>query len=85
LLDRDLFNWTLYCEAIQEKDHCEKIIKKDGEYQCVQNGCYAQHPAIKRRQHAEQVIRKYSAAFGLMPEARKKRPAVQHGVAQRPR
>lgn len=85
LKDRDLFNWTLFCEAVQEKEHCEKLIKKDGDYQMCVNGCYAQHPAVKRRQHAEDVIRRYSLAFGLLPEARKKRPSVSQGVAQRPR
>jgi P27 family predicted phage terminase small subunit len=83
--ERDLFNWTLFCEAVQEKEQCEKIIKKHGEYQLSPNGCYAQHPAIKRRQQAENVIRKYSLLFGMLPEARKKRAAVSQGVAQRKR
>ena len=82
---RDLFNWQLFCEAVQEKEQCEKVIKKDGEYQLSPNGCYAQHPAIKRRQQAENVIRKYSLLFGMLPEARKKRAAVSQGVAQRKR
>jgi P27 family predicted phage terminase small subunit len=85
LKQRDLLNWTLFCEAVQEKDHCEKLIKKDGEYQSAQNGILVQHPAIKRRMHIEDVIRKYSTLFGLLPEARKKRPAVSQGVAQRPK
>lgn len=83
LKDRDLVNWTLFAEAVQEKQHCEKIVKRDGEYQLSPNGCYAQHPAIKRRQQAENVIRKYSMMFGLLPDARKKRPAVSQGVATR--
>jgi P27 family predicted phage terminase small subunit len=81
--DRDLFNWRLFCEAVQEKEACEKTIKEHGEYQLSPNGCYAQHPAIKRRQQAENVIRKYSLLFGMLPEARKKRPSVAQGVAQR--
>lgn len=85
LKERDLLNWTLFAEAVQEKEHCQKIIETDGEYQFSPNGCYAQHPAIKRRQHAEDVIRKYSILFGLLPDARKKRPAVSQSVAQRPR
>jgi P27 family predicted phage terminase small subunit len=85
LKERDLYNWGLFCEAVQEKEHCEKLIKKDGDYQMCINGCYAQHPAVKRRQHAEDVIRKYSLLFGLLPEARKKRPTTSQGVAQRPR
>ena len=83
ILDRDLYNWQLFAEAVQEKELCERIAKKDGEYQMSPNGCYAQHPAIKRRQAAEQVIRKYSQLFGMLPEARKKRPSVAQGVAQR--
>jgi len=83
--NRDLLNWQLFCEAVQEKEHCERLIKKHGEYQLAPNGCYAQHPAIKRRHHAEDVIRKYSLLFGLLPEARKKRPAISQGVAQRKR
>ena len=85
LKDRDLLNWKLFCEAVQEKEHCEKLIKKHGEYQLSPNGCYAQHPAIKGRQHSEDVIRKYSLLFGLLPEARKKRPSIAQGVAQRPK
>ncbi len=85
LTGRDLLNWQLYCEAIQEKAHCEYVVKRDGEYQQAPNGCFAQHPAIKRRQQAEDVIRKYSVAFGLIPDARKKRPSVQQGVTTRKR
>jgi P27 family predicted phage terminase small subunit len=85
LKDRDLLNWELFCEAVQEKSHCQKVIDRDGEYQLSPNGCFAQHPAIKRRQQAEDVIRKYSLLFGLLPEARKKRPSVAQGVATRPR
>lgn len=84
LRERDLINWALFCEATQEKEHCEKIIKRDGEYQRANNGCFVQHPAIKRRMQIEHVIRKLSAAFGLLPD-RKKRPAVSQGVAQRPK
>lgn len=83
--ERDLFNWGLFCEAVQEKEHCQRIIKEHGEYQLSPNGCYAQHPAIKRRQQAENTIRKYSLLFGMLPEARKKRAAVSQGVAQRKR
>lgn len=85
LTARDMLNWKLFCEAADEKTHCDNIVKKDGEYQMSPNGCYAQHPAIKRRQQAEAVIRKYSVAFGLIPEARKKRPSVQQGVNSRKR
>jgi P27 family predicted phage terminase small subunit len=80
---RDLSSWTLFAEAYQEKAHCEAIVKRDGEYSVAMNGCFVQHPAIKRRQQAENVIRKYSQAFGLIPDARKKRPSVQQGVIAR--
>jgi len=82
---RDLVNWVLFAEAVQEKQHCELIIERDGEYQLGPNGCYCQHPAIKRRQQVENVIRKYSTLFGLLPDARKKRPSVSQGVATRAR
>lgn len=85
ITQRDLANWTLYCEAIEEKEHCEKIIKRDGDYQKTPTGYFVQHPAVKRRMQVEQVIRRYSQAFGLIPEARKKRPAVSQGVATRKR
>lgn len=55
------------------------------EYTKINGGAFVQHPAIKRRQQAEAIIRKYSTAFGLIPEARKKRAAVQQGVATRKR
>lgn len=85
LTSRDLLNWQLFCEAWDEKAHCEAIVAKDGEYQMCGNGCYAQHPAIKRRKEAEQRIYRYSQVYGLVPESRKKSPAVQQGVAARKR
>lgn len=85
ITQRDIYNWQLYCESIDEKKHCENILTRDGEYSVALNGCFVQHPALKRRQQAESVIRKYSVAFGLIPEARKKRPSVQQGVAARKR
>lgn len=85
ITNRDVYNWQLYCEAVDEKKHCEEILAKDGEYSVALNGCYVQHPALKRRQQAEAVIRKYSMAFGLIPDARKKRPTTQQGVATRKR
>lgn len=85
LTARDMSNWLLFCEAWDEKAHCERIAKRDGEYQMSPNGCYAQHPAIKRRKEAEQRILKYSQLFGLVPQARRKAAAVQQGVAKRSR
>lgn len=82
---RDMGMWLLYCEAWDEKAHCESIVKRDGEYQCAPNGCYAQHPAIKRRKEAEQKIYRISQAFGLMPNSRRKSPAARQGVAARQR
>lgn len=85
ITQRDVYSWQLYCEAIDEKNHCESILQRDGEYAVALNGCYVQHPALKRRQQSESVIRKYSVAFGLIPDSRKKRPAAQQGVASRKR
>lgn len=85
LRQRDLINWTLFCEAVQEKQQCEAIVKKDGEYQRANNGCWVQHPALKRRMQCEHVIRRYSIVFGLLPDARKKRTATAQAVAQRPK
>lgn len=85
LTRRDLINWQLFAEAWDEKVHCEAVVAKDGEYQCAPNGCYAQHPAIKRRKEAEQRIFRYSQVYGLVPEARRKAPAAQQGVAARKR
>ena len=85
ITERDLSNWQLYCEAFDEKKHCEDIVLRDGEYVLGPNKCYVQHPAIKRRHLVENVIRKYSQSFGLLPSARKKRPSVQQGVATRKR
>jgi P27 family predicted phage terminase small subunit len=85
LTERDLVSWQLYCEAFDEKKHCEDIVLRDGEYVLGPNKCYVQHPAIKRRHLVENVIRKYSQSFGLLPSARKKRPSVQQGVSTRKR
>lgn len=85
LTTRDLINWQLFSEAWDEKQHCETVVKKDGEYQLTPGGCYVQHPAIKRRKEAEQRIFRYSQVYGLVPEARKKAAAVQQGVASRKR
>ena len=83
LTRRDLAEWELYAEAFDEKDHCEAIVQRDGDYFTSAHGCIMEHPAIKRRQRAEAKIDKYSKLFGLVPEARKKRPAVSQGVATR--
>lgn len=80
ITQRDLGEWQLYCEAWDEKSHCAAVLKKDGEYFTSAHGCIMEHPAIKRRQRAEAKIDKYSKNFGLVPDARKKRPAVQQGV-----
>lgn len=85
LTQADLANWLLFAEAWDEKAHCEAIAERDGEYQMAAGGCYVQHPAIKRRKEAEQRIFRYSQVYGLVPEARKKRPAASQGVAARKR
>jgi P27 family predicted phage terminase small subunit len=83
LLQRDLPQWALYCEAWDEKQSCEAAIANEGQFQLLKNGCKVAHPAIKLRQSAERTIRFYATAFGLIPDARKKRPAVQQGVIAR--
>lgn len=85
LIERDLGAWRLYAEAWDEKDRCIKILKKEGEYFTSAHGCRMEHPAIKRRNRAEGQIYRYQKLFGLVPDARKKRPAVQQGVASRPK
>lgn len=85
LTKRDLAAWRIYCEAFDEKAHCIKVLKKAGEYFVSAHGCVMEHPAVKRRNRAEQVIFKHQKLFGLVPEARKKRAAVQQGVASRKR
>ena len=85
LQQRDLDAWQAYCAAFDEKKHCETIANRDGEYSLGPNKCYVQHPAIKRRMQAEAVILRYQKLFGLVPDARRKRPAVNQGVASRKR
>lgn len=83
ITSRDLPEWTLYCEAFDEKAKCIQIVAEQGEYSVSAHGCVMEHPAIKRRQRAEAKIDKYSKAFGLIPDSRKKKPSVQSGVATR--
>ncbi len=85
LTDRDLEAWQMLCEAFDELDHCDEVVKRDGEYQISSQGTFSEHPALRRRRATEQKILRYQKLFGLVPEARKKRPAVQQGVAARKR
>lgn len=83
----DIGNWVLFCEAWDEIDRCEAILKKHGEYQETKMGTFAAHPAIKRIEGLKKEIRRYSMAFGLYPQARRKAPALVQtkGVTTRPR
>lgn len=83
LTDRDLQAWTIYCESFDEIAHCDDVIARDGEYSLSSQGTYSEHPALRRRRAAEQKVLRYQKLFGLVPEARKKRPAIQRGVATR--
>ena len=87
LQKRDLANWILFAEAHDEKAQCEKEIAEMGRYQMTSNGCFVAHPGTKLKYQAENVIRKYSQMYGLVPNARQKRPPTNRsqGVTQRAR
>lgn len=81
LTERRLRAWETYCKAVQEVKHCEKIAKAEGEYKVQHNGTICQHPAIKRRQAAENTMFRYEERFGLVPSQanappKKKKPAI---------
>ena len=83
--ERDLRAWETYCRAIDEVEHCDQIVAKEGEYFHTSNGACIQHPAINRRRDAERVMWRYEQAFGLVPDKRTKRPSANNtkGVAKR--
>ena len=85
LVERDLAAWLTYCKAFDEIAHCEALVAEQGEYTTTKNGAICQHPAIARRVNAEKTVWRYEKAFGLVPDARRKKPAVQQGVAARKR
>ena len=85
LVERDLAAWLNYCKAFDEVAHCEGVAAEHGEYTTTKNGAVCQHPAINRRLNAEKTIFRYEKVFGLVPDSRKKRPAVQQGVQARKR
>ena len=85
LVERDLAAWLTYCKAFDEIAHCEALVALQGEYATTKNGAICQHPAISRRVNAEKTVWRYEKAFGLVPDARRKKPAVQQGVATRKR
>lgn len=72
----DMPNWTLYCELWDEIDHCEEIVKRDGEYNLNAMGNFVEHPVIKRIQKCKNEIRRFSIMFGMAPNARKLAPGV---------
>jgi P27 family predicted phage terminase small subunit len=82
---RDLDAWKMLCESFDELDHCDEIAARDGEYSLSSQGTYSEHPVLRRRRATEQKILRYQKLFGLVPDARKKRPTVQQGVATRKR
>ena len=85
LVERDLAGWLNYCKAHDEIAHCLSVVAESGEYFQTKNGAIIQHPAINRRFQVEKTIQKYEKLFGLVPDARRKRPAVQQGVVSRKR
>lgn len=82
---QDMEAWQSYCESFDELDHCYAVLAAHGEYHESSQGGYQEHPALKRIRAIEGKILRYQRLFGLVPEARKKRPAVQQGVATRKR
>lgn len=85
LTERDLDAWKMLCESFDEIDHCDDVAKRDGEYSLSSQGTYSEHPVLRRRRATEQKILRYQKLFGLVPDARKKRPVAQQGVATRKR
>jgi P27 family predicted phage terminase small subunit len=85
LTARDLDAWRMFAESFDELDHCDFVAKRDGEYSLSSQGTYSEHPVLRRRRATEQKILRYQKLFGLVPDARKKRPAAQQGVATRKR
>lgn len=61
----------IYCEAWQELQDCNATLKREGSYQKVSSsGKKVAHPALSRRDHALDRIRRYSQEFGLTPASR---------------
>lgn len=82
---QDMEAWTMLCESFDELDHCYAVLAQHGEYQVSSQGGYQEHPALRRIRALEGKILRYQKLFGLVPESRKKRPAVQQGVTTRKR
>ena len=85
LTELDLVAWKMFCEAFDELSHCDEVLSEQGEYQLSSQATYSEHPALRRRRATEQKILRYQKIFGLIPEARKKKPSIQQGVSTRKR
>ena len=85
LTDQDLLAWTRYCRLHDEIEHYAKIAKEQGEYTLSQAGTWSEHPALRGRRATIKDMLSLEKLFGLVPDARKKRPAVAQGVASRPK
>lgn len=83
LTNRDLSAWAMFSESFDEIAHCDAITKEHGEYSESSQGGFTEHPALRRRRAAESKIMRFQKVFGIVPEARKKRPSVSQGVATR--
>lgn len=81
----DLEAWQMLCESFDELEHCRSVLDRHGEYQESSQGGYQEHPALRRIRAVEGKILRYQKLFGLVPDARKKRPVAQQGVANRKR
>lgn len=82
---QDMQAWQMLCEWFDELDHCNAVLATHGEYQESSQGGFQEHPALRRIRAIEGNILRYQRLFGLVPEARKKRPVAQQGVATRKR
>jgi P27 family predicted phage terminase small subunit len=83
---RDLPNWILYAKAFDDVARFSKDAEEEPYVQTSQGSIIA-HPAFRLKAMAENVIRKYSQLYGLVPNARQKRPPTNksQGVTQRTR
>jgi P27 family predicted phage terminase small subunit len=70
LTEQDLEALSLLCEAYDEKESCEKTLKKEGDYYLTASGLIRVHPAVTRLQRCIDRIRNLMASFGMTPSDR---------------
>ena len=69
LSERDCDAVSIYCQAWSDWLRYRAIIKKEGEFQATKQGILV-HPACKRREAAEAVMRHFQKQFGMTPGSR---------------